>query len=125
MSKTFQMLIGSILAWAISIPAMSATYYVAQGDPKASDQNAGSQDAPWKTFTHGLASIKSGDTLLVRKGVYREEIVLPRKEWNWENVLRPAFAASGKSYAEMTVIQTFPGDEVVIGIAMDGCQRVS
>ena len=98
--------------WASS--AGAATYYVARQDPKASDQNAGSQDAPWKTLTHGLVSIKNGDTLLVRKGVYREEIVLPRKEWNWENVLHPAFAASGKSYAEMTIIQAFPGDEVVI-----------
>ena len=98
--------------WALGAPA--ATYYVAQGDPKAADSNDGSEAAPWKTMLHGLDSIKSGDTLYVKKGTYREELVLPRKDWNWENINRPAFKASGKSYAEMTSILAFPGDEVVI-----------
>ena len=94
--------------------AGASTYYVAQNDPNASDQAAGTEAAPWKTMTHGLASIQGGDTLLIKKGAYREEIVLPRKDWNWANVNRPAFKASGKSYSEMTAIQAFPGDDVVI-----------
>jgi parallel beta-helix repeat protein len=97
-----------------TIPAAASTYYVAQNDPKASDEAAGSEAAPWKTMTHGLGSIQSGDTLYVKKGVYREEIILPRTAWNWANINRPAFKASGKSYAEMTSILAFPGDDVAI-----------
>jgi hypothetical protein len=57
----------------------SAGRYVAQEDAKASDDNDGSEAAPWKTIARSLKTLKPGDTVFVKKGVYREEIVLTRK----------------------------------------------
>jgi len=103
-----------LLTALLCTPWVSAeTYYVAQEDPKASDQNAGTADAPCKTMLRGLKGLKAGDTLYVKKGVYREEIVLPRKDWDWARVVRPAFS-SGTSYANMITIMAWPGDEPVI-----------
>jgi len=86
---------------AVVLPA--ADYYVAQQDPKASDDNNGTAAAPCKTINRGLKDFKSGDTLFVKKGVYREVV----------NMCPPG-VASGKSYGQMTSLMAFPGDDVVI-----------
>ena len=104
---------GLVVLLCVAASAGGAVYYVAQQEPKASDDNPGTEAAPWKTITRALKELKAGDTLYVRKGVYREELILPRKDWNWKGVVRPAFR-SGASYAKMISIVAWPGDEVVI-----------
>ena len=104
---------GLVVLLCVAAPAGGAVYYVAQQEPKASDDGTGTEAAPWKTITRALKELKAGDTLYVRKGVYREELILPRKDWNWKGVVRPAFR-SGTSYAKMISIVAHPGDEVVI-----------
>ena len=89
-------------------------YYVAQEDAQASDDNDGSEATPWKTIARGLKTLKPGDTLYVKKGVYREEIVLSRKNLNKGGALDPTFTASGKDFAKMTSIMAWPGAEVVL-----------
>ena len=101
----FVALVVAMPAW----PAGAATYYVAQGDPKASDENNGSEAAPFKTIVPSFKMLKAGDTVLVKKGTYREFVVLTpagREKW-------PPFP-SGTSYQQMTTLAAFPGDEVII-----------
>jgi len=45
-------------------------FFVDQGNPKASDANPGTEEAPWKTLRWGVAQLKAGQTLLVKKGTY-------------------------------------------------------
>jgi len=50
------------------------TYYVAQKHPNASDSNAGTYDAPFKTISKAAEVAMAGDTVIVKEGVYREEL---------------------------------------------------
>jgi hypothetical protein len=60
-------------ALSVSLPAaaQAATYYVS---PSGQDANAGTLTSPWKTMRKGLTSLKAGDTLYVRGGVYIENL---------------------------------------------------
>lgn len=44
--------------------------------PNASDANAGTEQAPWKTIGHAAQVARAGDTVLIRTGVYREKVVV-------------------------------------------------
>lgn len=55
--------------------AEGTTYYVAQNSPNASDANAGTYDAPFKTISKAAAVAMAGDTVIVKEGVYREELI--------------------------------------------------
>jgi len=54
-------------------------YFVAQEDPKAADDANGSEAAPWKTIRRSLDALKPGDTVYIKKGKYREYILLSSK----------------------------------------------
>jgi hypothetical protein len=49
----------------------ASTYYVA---PTGSDQASGTQSAPWRTLRKGLTSLLAGDALIVRGGLYVENL---------------------------------------------------
>jgi len=104
---------GLVLLLCTAAPAGGAVYHVAQQDPKASDDNPGTEAEPWKTITRCLKELKAGDTVVVKKGIYREELIMPRKDWDWKGTVRPAFR-SGTDYAHMITFLAQPGDEVVI-----------
>lgn len=55
----------------------AATYHVAQ-TAAASDENAGTEAAPWKTISRAALAreLKPGDTVLIRSGVYRESVAV-------------------------------------------------
>jgi hypothetical protein len=55
-------------------PVGGPVYVVDQADPKASDENAGTADAPWKTIGKAAATVKAGDTVYVMEGEYKEQI---------------------------------------------------
>lgn len=42
--------------------------------PDGSDDDEGTEDAPWATFSHALYQLEPGDTLIVHDGVYREQV---------------------------------------------------
>ena len=63
--------------------ATAGTYHVANGEKGASDNNnglhatyKGGKNGSWTTIQKALDSVKPGDTILVKKGRYREQIAV-------------------------------------------------
>ncbi len=54
--------------------ARAGNLFVDQANPKADDKNAGTLEAPFKTIQAAVDKAKPGDTIEVRKGVYREGV---------------------------------------------------
>ncbi|HEY0868171.1 MAG TPA: DUF1565 domain-containing protein, partial [Fimbriimonas sp.] len=54
---------------AAVVPIQATTYFVST---TGSDQNFGTELFPWRTLRKGLTSLKAGDTLYVRGGLYQE-----------------------------------------------------
>jgi Protein of unknown function (DUF1565) len=55
-------------------PAYCLTYYVSTS---GNDSNSGTISSPWRTIQHAANSVKAGDTVYVRAGVYNEIISIP------------------------------------------------
>jgi hypothetical protein len=70
----FRRLVWLVLAFAMSVPA--ATYEVAQRNPQANDNGDGSRERPWKTIAKATQKAGPGDQVVIREGVYREEVVV-------------------------------------------------
>jgi len=97
------------MLFLLGVTLQAADFCVAQQDPKASDENPGTEAAPWKTIGRSLKGLNAGDTVLIKKGVYREQMLLnPKGRDNFPPV------PSGLSYQQMTSFAAFPGDEVVV-----------
>ena len=60
------------------------TYYVAQKAANASDDNIGTVDSPFETIGKAAAVAAAGDTVIVKEGVYREEL-RPQNDGNAAN----------------------------------------
>ncbi len=65
-----------VLALAGAVSAGAATYHVDGSAEGASDENPGTETAPWKTISRaaGAKELAPGDTVLIRAGVYREHV---------------------------------------------------
>lgn len=50
------------------------TYYVDRNHPQASDDNPGTESAPWSTLQKAAGSLLAGDTVIVRPGFYPERV---------------------------------------------------
>jgi len=74
MRTRWGMLLAALAAAAAQ--AAAATYVVDRAAGNASDENAGSAAAPWKTIARAAAAreLEPGDTVLIRSGVYREHV---------------------------------------------------
>ncbi len=55
-------------------PAYCSTYYVSTS---GNDTNSGTISSPWRTIQHAANSVKAGDTVYVRAGVYKEVVSIP------------------------------------------------
>ena len=62
------------LAFTVSLSLPAATYQVAQSNPQASDAGDGSPEHPWKTIAQAAGQVRSGDTVIIGDGVYRETV---------------------------------------------------
>ncbi|NOY79390.1 MAG: hypothetical protein GXP31_00140, partial [Kiritimatiellaeota bacterium] len=60
----------------LELPCRGATYYVDGAATGASDENAGTAKAPWKSITRAAQApeLKPGDVVVIRSGVYREHV---------------------------------------------------
>ena len=74
------------------------TFWVDQRALIASDANPGTREAPWRTIGRAAETLRPGDAVLIRTGVYRESIQ-PR--------------VGGKSGQHITYA-AYPGDTVVV-----------
>lgn len=75
------------------------TFYVAQGQPGASDENPGTEDRPWKTIGRAARTLEPGDRVIVHEGMYREWVAPER---------------GGAGPGNMIVYQAAPGETVVL-----------
>jgi hypothetical protein len=67
-----------LLCLLVTAPALCATYFVDASAGNASDENPGTEAAPWKTlrFAGSAAVLKPGDSVLIKTGVYREAMAI-------------------------------------------------
>jgi parallel beta-helix repeat protein len=71
----------ALIAFCMAVPpsaVWAATYYVDGDNPRARDDNTGTEAQPWKTISRGTGALQPGDALLVKAGTYRETVVLSR-----------------------------------------------
>jgi len=94
-------------------PLCATDYFVDGKNPKASDENPGTRELPFKTINGCLPKLAAGDTVWVRGGVYREQVILTGKPWVFKKKKYPAIP-SGESYSRMISFVAVPGEEVVI-----------
>lgn len=67
-----------LIAWMMltySLSVCARTYEVAQSNPQASDDSDGTRERPWKTLSRALQHSGPGDEVIIRDGVYRENVV--------------------------------------------------
>jgi Protein of unknown function (DUF1565) len=76
--------------------ASGAVYYVSTS---GSDSAAGSQAAPWRTIQHAATTVKAGDTVNIRAGVYNEAVTP---------------SVSGSAAAGSITFQSYSGETAVI-----------
>jgi len=66
---------GSICAWIIFATYSSAeTFFVAQEEENASDNNPGTEEKPFRTLTRADEVAKPSDKVWVKAGVYHETL---------------------------------------------------
>ncbi len=58
--------------------SMGKTYYVAQNTPNASDDNAGTEESPFKTISKAASVVDMSDEVIIEEGTYREEVPIIR-----------------------------------------------
>jgi len=63
------------LAVVLGASVQAATYEVAQRNPQASDDGDGTRERPWKTISQAAVKVAPGDTVVIRDGTYREQVV--------------------------------------------------
>ncbi len=64
-----------LLLWSL-LPLLlhAETYYVNCNGDNASDANKGGKDTPWRTIRKANFTVKAGDTVIVKAGIYHEWI---------------------------------------------------
>ncbi|MBL7043597.1 MAG: right-handed parallel beta-helix repeat-containing protein, partial [Pirellulaceae bacterium] len=70
--------IASAIVLSARVGTADAVYHVAGQDVRASDENTGSGDRPFKTIMRACQVVEPGDTIVVHQGIYRERVVLKR-----------------------------------------------
>ncbi len=63
-----------LISTGLTVSAKAADLFVAQGDPKADDKNAGTEAAPFKTIQPAVAAAKPGDVIYVKAGLYQQYV---------------------------------------------------
>jgi len=86
------------LSWS-DLTHYTRTYHVSQNNPRASDENDGTEEHPFRTINHAAQVVKPGERVRIHAGVYRE-LVRPR--------------LSGEGQDRMIAYEAAPGEQVII-----------
>jgi parallel beta-helix repeat (two copies) len=86
---------GLCLAQEVSATKIGKVIYLA-GDGVGSDSNAGTANAPYRTFAKACENITAGTTLIIYKGVYTASQVNPTWAGTKDNPITIKYDASGK-----------------------------
>ena len=81
MFKVKLLILGSIAVSVFSVNTLvqaASTYYVDNTNSSASDSNAGTISAPWRTIGKAAIGVSAGDTVIVKAGTYNERVTLSR-----------------------------------------------
>ena len=86
------------LAW-VDETRYTKTYHVNQNHPRASDENPGTEDLPFRTVNRAAQVVKPGERVWIHGGTYRE-MVQPR--------------LSGEGPDRMISYEAAPGEQVIL-----------
>ena len=76
--------------------------YVDTNHTSANDSNLGLEDQPWKTIQKAARTVIAGDTVYIKKGIYKGEV----------EINRSGQPASGKNDPDQYIVfMAYPGDE--------------
>ena len=75
------------------------TYHVSQNNPRASDENDGTEAHPFRTINHAAQVVKPGERVWIHAGIYRE-LVQPR--------------LSGEDQDRMIAYEAAPGEQAIV-----------
>lgn len=67
-----------VLTLLFSVPTFAATYYVDRNHSAASDDNPGTESAPFLTIRTAARVVSTGDTVVVKAGTYPERVSVGR-----------------------------------------------
>ena len=79
----------------LPVTSFARTYIVDVNNPRALDDNPGTENLPFKTISRAVRNLRPGDIVLIKAGVYRESLTIK---------------ASGLP-SKPIVIKAYPGDE--------------
>jgi len=114
-SKILAILSAAALALSTSVwAAPGDIFYVDQNHPNASDNNPGTESAPWKTIQKAANTLEAGEKVYVKTGVYKELEVYPNS-----GVLGLKPKKSGQP-GNPIVYEAYPGDQVIIDQNYEG-----
>jgi hypothetical protein len=72
-------MVSSLVALVLSAGRLAATdYFVSAAGSDANDGRGPGADHAWRTIQAGVDHLQAGDTLVLRRGVYRETVMFPR-----------------------------------------------
>jgi len=77
----------------------TCTYHVNQNHPRASDDNPGTEERPFRTISRAAQVVKAGERVSIHAGVYRE-------------LVRPRFSGEGPD--RMIAYEAAPGEQVIL-----------
>jgi len=92
-------------------PICAADFYVDVAHPKASDENPGTKELPWKTVQHAANSVDLGATVHVMPGVYPESVSIG------PNVIEGETTRPRKGKGRITFIADGDGPAIIDGAA--------
>ena len=100
MVGTLRMAVVFVCTLLLLAEGVGVVYVVDNRHPNASDENIGTADRPLKTINRAAQLVQPGDTVIVKAGIYREQVRLTR---------------SGKAGAPITFIADPIGSVVITG----------
>jgi Right handed beta helix region len=107
--------LGMVLTLFVSAsPTSAQIFVVSQNNPGASDQNPGTEGKPFKTIQAAAAIAEPGDTVVVHRGIYREQVA-PAKGGTAEKSIRYIAAEPGQVIVRGSEVFTGKWEKLAAG----------